>query len=469
MDNVTDRSRRRDRGRARRRGGPDRRPGRRADPRRGARRAAGDDQLRDHLRDLGAGAARVRRRSAAVSARRRGCCAGARRRDGREALAEGDEAWIVGGAVRDALADRRGRRPRPRGRRRPGGGRAPDRRGRRRSGVRALGRVRDLARARPRPRLARRRQPRCAASRSRPTSPQRDFTVNAIAVPLADPAARADRPARRARRPRARLLRAVSERSFADDPLRILRAARLGAELGFELEPATVRAGARVGRRAPASPPASASSPSCGCWSPGRTRCAGWRCSTSSARTAGVLPELAALRGVEQNPNHHLDVHGHTLEVLAKLLEVERDLERYAGDARRRRPRRCSPSRSPTSSAAATRCASARSSTTSASRRPARSTSGGFVSFVGHDREGAELVRRRCARLKASRALARHLEALTLHHLHLGLHGPRAPALAPAPLRLPAADRAGRRRRHPAHGRRPARRPRQRPDRHRRR
>ena len=51
-----------DRGRARRRGGPDRRPGRRADPRRGGRRRARDDQLRGHLRDLAAGAARVRRR-----------------------------------------------------------------------------------------------------------------------------------------------------------------------------------------------------------------------------------------------------------------------------------------------------------------------------------------------------------------------------------------------------------------------
>ncbi len=33
-------------------------------------------------------------------------------------------------------------------------------------------------------------------------------------------------------------------------------------------------------------------------------------------RTAVVLPELEALRGVEQNRYHHLDVYGHTLEVL---------------------------------------------------------------------------------------------------------------------------------------------------------
>ena len=48
--------------------------------------------------------------------------------------------------------------------------------------------------------------------------------------------------------------------------------------------------------------------------------------------TAAVLPELEALRGVEQNPNHHLDVHGHTLAVLTRLLEVEAELDRFAGD-----------------------------------------------------------------------------------------------------------------------------------------
>ena len=48
--------------------------------------------------------------------------------------------------------------------------------------------------------------------------------------------------------------------------------------------------------------------------------------------TAVVLPELAALRGVEQGPNHHLDVHGHTIAVLEQTLEVEADLERFAGE-----------------------------------------------------------------------------------------------------------------------------------------
>jgi hypothetical protein len=65
----------------------------------------------------------------------------------------------------------------------------------------------------------------------------RDFTMNAIAVPLAggapvDPhGGLADLEARR--------LRAVSPAIFEDDPLRLLRAVRLEEELGAELDPET--------------------------------------------------------------------------------------------------------------------------------------------------------------------------------------------------------------------------------------
>ena len=39
--------------------------------------------------------------------------------------------------------------------------------------------------------------------------------------------------------------------------------------------------------------------------------------------TPHVLPELTALRGIEQNRYHHLDVHDHTLEVLAETVALE--------------------------------------------------------------------------------------------------------------------------------------------------
>src|SRR5438105_8871104 len=65
----------------------------------------------------------------------------------------------------------------------------------------------------------------------------RDFTVNAIARPLAggelvDPSGGVDDIALRS-------LRAVTETIFEDDPLRLLRAVRLEDELGFRLAPLT--------------------------------------------------------------------------------------------------------------------------------------------------------------------------------------------------------------------------------------
>ncbi len=46
---------------------------------------------------------------------------------------------------------------------------------------------------------------------------------------------------------------------------------------------------------------------------------------------------------------------------------------------------------------------------------------------MGHDAAGAEIIGATMARLRASRALTRHLQALTLHHLRLGFMVPEAP------------------------------------------
>jgi tRNA nucleotidyltransferase (CCA-adding enzyme) len=73
---------------------------------------------------------------------------------------------------------------------------------------------------------------------------RRDFTVNAIAVHLADreliqlPGAREDLDARR--------LRVLHERSFTDDPTRLFRMARYAARLGFEPEERTDRLAAEA-------------------------------------------------------------------------------------------------------------------------------------------------------------------------------------------------------------------------------
>ena len=67
---------------------------------------------------------------------------------------------------------------------------------------------------------------------------RRDFTVNAMALPLAGEAELIDPHGGRADL-EAGLLRVLHPRSFEDDPTRALRAARYAARLGFGLEPQT--------------------------------------------------------------------------------------------------------------------------------------------------------------------------------------------------------------------------------------
>ncbi|HEY2477531.1 MAG TPA: hypothetical protein VGI17_02280 [Solirubrobacterales bacterium] len=67
---------------------------------------------------------------------------------------------------------------------------------------------------------------------------RRDFTVNAMAVPLAEPRELID-PYEGQADLQAGLLRVIHGRSFVDDPTRAIRAARYAARFGFDLEPGT--------------------------------------------------------------------------------------------------------------------------------------------------------------------------------------------------------------------------------------
>ncbi|MDX6653552.1 MAG: hypothetical protein QOH18_244 [Solirubrobacterales bacterium] len=67
---------------------------------------------------------------------------------------------------------------------------------------------------------------------------RRDFTVNAMAIPLADPADLLD-PYDGQVDLRDGLLRVIHDRSFVDDPTRAIRAARYASRFGFGIEPHT--------------------------------------------------------------------------------------------------------------------------------------------------------------------------------------------------------------------------------------
>jgi poly(A) polymerase len=245
----------------------------------------------------------------------------------------------------------------------------------------------------------------------------RDFTINSVAVPLADAAAAPIDPRGGLRDLGRGLLRATSQRSFVDDPLRVLRAARLAAALRLELEAETVALARAAAGRA-ADPAAERQLAELRLLITGPDPIRGLALLDELGATPVVLPELEALRGVEQNPNHHLDVHSHTIEVLRQLLEVESDLERYAGD---RAPEVAALLAEPLGDELSRGGALRFGAVVHDMGKPAtRGIHGDYVTFIGHDREGARIVGELCRRLKASRRLSRHLQALTLHHLRLG-------------------------------------------------
>jgi poly(A) polymerase len=150
----------------------------------------------------------------------------------------------------------------------------------------------------------------------------RDFSINAMAMPLA-PFLEGKRsplidPCGGQRDLDLRLVRALSDDVFRCDPLRLLRAVRLCAELDFSLEMETAAQARRdtslLSQAAPErqrdellrildSPRAAA----------------GLRLADELGLLEQLLPELTAARGAEQPPEHHWDVFQHSLEAVAAL------------------------------------------------------------------------------------------------------------------------------------------------------
>ncbi len=259
----------------------------------------------------------------------------------------------------------------------------------------------------------------------------RDFTINAIAEPIAggppiDPlGGLADL--------RAGRLRMAAPGAFAGDPLRVLRLVRLAVELGLEPETETVRrAAAHAGglsgvsaervfaelRRIVAA----------------RQARRGLELMSALGATAVVLPELEALRGVQQSRFHHLDVHGHTLEVLDRTVEltsgagpVPAELEECIGGRRGEVDALLAePLADELTRADALRWGALLHDAAKPLTRAVRPEDG-RVTFIGHDARGAELARAVLERLRASERLRAHVAALVRHHLRLGflVHEPQ--------------------------------------------
>ncbi|WP_022885404.1 CCA tRNA nucleotidyltransferase [Glaciibacter superstes] len=151
---------------------------------------------------------------------------------------------------------------------------------------------------------------------------RRDFTVNALAlrlpqVTLVDPSGGIDDLlAMRLRTP------ATPEISFGDDPLRMLRAARFTAQLGFTLDTDTA-----VAMEAMAGSIRNISAERIGEELSKLLRSdtprAGLELLVESGLAQIVLPELPALRLETDEHHHHKDVYQHTLTVIEQAIGYE--------------------------------------------------------------------------------------------------------------------------------------------------
>jgi poly(A) polymerase len=243
----------------------------------------------------------------------------------------------------------------------------------------------------------------------------RDFTVDAIAIPLAG--GEPIDPTGGVRDADARVLRAASERAFEDDPLRLLRAARLAAGHELSIDRDTAGLARRLAGHA-ANPAGERQFAELRGIVSGPRPLRGLELMDELGLTAAVLPELEALRGVVQNPNHHLDVHGHTLAVLEEWLGLESDLARFSGElASELDEFLAEPLADELSRREALRFGAL---FHDLGKPETRSEGTGYVTFIGHDEVGARITAVICGRLRTSRRLSAHLQGLALHHLRLG-------------------------------------------------
>jgi poly(A) polymerase len=246
----------------------------------------------------------------------------------------------------------------------------------------------------------------------------RDLTVNAMAEPLSG--GELVDPYGGARDLAERRLRMVSPAAFAADPLRTIRVARLATELRFDVEPATADA-------------VRANAAGLGDVSPERVFAELRRIVAAEEAVAGVglieelgltdavLPELTALRGVEQNPYHHRDVYGHTLEVLQATIDLERDPASALGDddlAEAVQALLAEPLADQLTRGGGLRFGALLHDI--AKPRTRTELPGGRIGFPHHDEQGSEMARAALGRLRASERLRAHVAALTRHHLRLG-------------------------------------------------
>jgi putative nucleotidyltransferase with HDIG domain len=158
---------------------------------------------------------------------------------------------------------------------------------------------------------------------------RRDFTVNAMAASLnAKIFGQLVDPFEGQSDLRSGILRTPldPEITFDDDPLRIMRAMRFSAQLGFTLDPRVLEAAGKMAKRLAIVSQERISDEFLKIMSSSRPS-VGLQMMYDSSVMEIVFPEIAQMAGVDQRKDyHHKDVFRHTLQVVDKVSDVSDNL-----------------------------------------------------------------------------------------------------------------------------------------------
>jgi poly(A) polymerase len=226
---------------------------------------------------------------------------------------------------------------------------------------------------------------------------RRDFTVNAMAFELAQHRFVDPTGGEQALAEGVLDTPATPQESFADDPLRMLRAARFVSQLGFSAAPRVVEAmtamAGELARITPERVQAELSKLLCGAH-PRK----GIELMVETGLAAVVLPEVPAMKLEIDEHHQHKDVYHHSLVVLDQAIDLEE------------------PGESPD---LVLRLAALLHDIGKPDTR--KFESGGGVSFHHHEVVGAKMIRKRLRALRYSKEVIEDVAQLV--YLHLRFHG----------------------------------------------
>ena len=245
----------------------------------------------------------------------------------------------------------------------------------------------------------------------------RDFTVNALAVPLADllrdgSAEIADVTGGLGDLA-ARVVRACGPAAIADDPVRAMRGVRLATRDGWRLEPETeaaIRAGIPLltgvaAERVRDELVAILGEPRAS---------GGLRTLDRLGALSVLLPESAAMRSTAQPPPHRFDVWEHSLRAVEGVDSLLADLDALAPWGAALREHMGEPLGGGISRRATLRLAAL---LHDVAKPETRTEQGGRVRFFGHDAVGARRTGAIAERFRLPRRASQVLERLVAEHL----------------------------------------------------